>query len=246
MDENHQTDPLLLVGIYSLIFGKYPRTMKLLLFLWILIAPIPASLTTGVPHAVRTFHMVPVITILTAIGLLQSLQFIQKNSLLQKFSPRGNKALVATVVLYFIGIMYVINVVYYLNQYFVQQSYFFSREWQYGYQQAVSETEKRAGSYDKIVVSNKGYLDQSYIFYLFYLKYPPEQYQSQMRFINNGQSDRAIGKYEFRPIDWPKDKDQKNVLYVGMPEEFPTDTPKKTTIHFLDNQPAITLVGTEQ
>lgn len=238
--------PILLIGIYALLFGNYPRIMKLLLFGWILLAPIPASLSTGVPHAVRTFHMVPVITILTAIGLLESVRLIRSCMTLRKVSPAKNKSLASRVVLTVFGAIYAINFAYYLNQYFVQQPYFFSRDWQYGYQQAVEETKKLEGQYDKIVVSNKGYLDQSYIFYLFYLKFSPNEYQSQMRFINNGQTDRSFGKYEFRPIDWPKDKDIKNVLYVGMPGEFPVEVSKKATVHFLDNTPAITLVGTEE
>lgn len=232
--------PLLLIGIYALLFGKYPRMMKLLLFSWILLAPIPASLTTGVPHAVRTFHMVPVINILVAIGLITAFEFIKKYQV----------SSIKYQVLRFFGFSFLIlaffNILYFLNQYFVQQNYFFSKEWQYGYQQAVEETKKLEKQYDKIVVSNKGYLDQSYIFYLFYLKYPPQEYQSQMRFINNGQTDRSFGKYEFRPIDWTKDKDIKNVLYIGMPGEFPAEVAKKATVHFLDNTPAITVVGTEQ
>ena len=65
-----------------------------------------------------------------------------------------------------------------------------------------------------------------------------------MRFLSSSQTDRKIGKYEFRHIDWQKDKELKNVLYIGMPEEFPDDYPKKAEIHFLDGKPAIEIVGT--
>ena len=48
--------PFLFIGIYGLIFGKFDKKAKLLIFSWFLIAPIPASITSGVPHAVRTLN----------------------------------------------------------------------------------------------------------------------------------------------------------------------------------------------
>ena len=213
--------PFLLIGIYSLLFKKYPRKMKLLLFFWILLAPVPAAITKDVPHAVRVFHMIPAITTLVAIGIYETLIFMRRHAILAKvFIP-------------IIGLLYMINIFYYLNQYFVQLPYFTSKEWQFGYKEAVQQTERFAGEYDSIVVSNKVYLDQSYIFYLFYLTYPPKKYQTEMQFINNGTTDRKLGKYEFRPIDWLKDKDKRNTLFVGMPGEFPEDTPKKRNHLFL-------------
>ena len=175
--------------------------------------------------------MVPIVTILVALGLVSAYQYSKKLNI---------KYLLYLLFVLLAGF----NFVYYINQYFVQQNYFLSSDWQYGYKQAVDKTKTLSDNYEKIVVSNKGYLDQSYIFYLFYLKYPPKEYQSQMSFLQNSQTDRKISKYEFRPINWKIDKEIKNVLYVGMPEEFPDDYPKKAEIHFLDGKPALEIVGT--
>ena len=230
--------PFLFIGIYSLLFGSYSVKTKLFLFTWLLIAPIPASLTTGVPHAVRAFHMVPVISILTAIGTITALEFILKF----KIKVLNIRLSFLCISLYFL--FFIFNFIYYLDQYFVQLPYFTSEDWQYGYQQTVRETNTLGKDYDKIVVSNNGYLDQSYVFYLFYLKFPPVEYQTQMNFINNSQADRKFGKYEFRPIDWINDKKLKRVLFIGMPEEFPKEYPKKVEIDFLDGKPAFDIVGT--
>jgi hypothetical protein len=54
----------------------------------------------------------------------------------------------------------------------------------------------------------------------------------------------SFGKYTFRPIDWMKDALQKNVLYVGSPEDFPGKVNILKTIYNLDGTPAIEIVGT--
>jgi len=234
--------PLILVGIYALIFGKYPKEMKALIILWFLIAPIPASVTTGVPHAVRTFNFLPTFQVFSALGALEILAILKKSPMgVSGFGKTGLRNGIALTIL--LGVLF--NVTYYLNQYFVQQNYFHSEDWQYGYAQAVSKTNEIGADYDKIVVTNAGYFDQSYIFYLFYLKFSPSEYQSNMSFIGESKTDRKIGKYEFRKINWATDMSLKNTLFVGMPDEFNTKTNKESTINFLNGKPAIKVVGTE-
>ena len=62
--------PFILLGIYIFIFGNYDKKTKLFIFAWFLIAPIPASVTADVPHAVRTMNFLPTFQIFTAIGIL--------------------------------------------------------------------------------------------------------------------------------------------------------------------------------
>lgn len=233
--------PLILMGIYALFFGKYPKDMKMLIILWFLIAPIPASVTTGVPHAVRTFNFLPTFQLFSALGILEIVAFLKG----RKISvPGWGKIWLRTGIACIICLGFLFNFTYYLDQYFVQQNYFHSEDWQYGYAQAVAQTEKMADSYDTIVVSNGGYLDQSYIFYLFYLKFPPKEYQETMSFIKDSKTDRQVGKYEFRKINWTTDMSMKNTLFVGMPDEFNGKANRESTINFLNGKPAIKLVGT--
>jgi 4-amino-4-deoxy-L-arabinose transferase-like glycosyltransferase len=232
--------PLIALGIYMLAFGDFDKTTKLLVFGWMLLAPVPASITTGVPHAVRTMNFLPTWQIFSGLGLVTVYLFIKRYKELNskylkiaKYAIYGLFLLVAAV-----------NVIYYLNQYFVQQNYYNSAYWQYGYQQAVSEVVANQSKYKEVVVENSGNFDKSYIFFLFYLKYPPQEYQAiaknrPVNIVNN-----AFGKYVFRPIDWQKDSSQKNVLYVGTPSDFSGKVNVLKIINNLDGTPAVEIVGT--
>lgn len=201
--------PFILIGIYNLIFGDFDKKTKLFLLCWLFIAPLPAAITFGVPHAVRTLNFLPTFQIFTALGVLW---FIKK-----VFSTKMREI---SFLLSFLFLIF--NFLYYLDQYFIQQNYFYARDWQYGYAQLVPEVAKLAKNYHykKIVVSNTLHLDQSYIFFLFYLKYPPLQYQYEE--LNNGgfRENHAFSNFEFRPIHWGEDSNKADILYVGNPGEF--------------------------
>src|SRR3989344_9007693 len=70
--------PFILIGIYQLLFGKFERKTKWIIFLWFLAAAVPASITTGVPHAVRTLNYLPTYQIFSALGLLTFALFVMK------------------------------------------------------------------------------------------------------------------------------------------------------------------------
>ena len=78
--------PFLLIGIYMLIFGNFDKAVKLFMALWFLIVPIPASITNDVPHAVRTINFLPILQILTAIGIISALQKISNFKFPNKIS----------------------------------------------------------------------------------------------------------------------------------------------------------------
>ena len=229
--------PFLFIGIYSLLFGKIDQKIKLLLFLWLLITPIPASVTSGVPHAVRALNFLPVLQVFVAFGMLSTFIWIAK----YKYK------VVNIHIKYFIFSLYLLfflfNFSYYLNQYFVQQNYYTSLDWQYGYEKAIPEIQKIEGKYRKIVVSNQAPLDQSYMFFLFYLMYPPDLYQKEALEASGGfRENHAFGKYEFRPIKWGTEEKGSNTLYVGRPEDFPDDISALKTIDYLNGSPAIKIV----
>jgi len=207
--------PFLLIGFYVLIFGTYffniPLKTKLLLYLWILITPLPASITTGVPHAVRTIHFLPIFQIITALGVLQSIIFVRKYV--------GNTILRYTV---FSGLVavFTFNFIYFLNQYFVQLNYYYAKDWQYGYKEAVSYLNSVHTKYDKVIVSNNVPMDQSYMFFLFYLKYDPAKYLDEGG-TKSGRFDSGVNSFsnfEFREFSY--DKEPHNSLMVGSLSDF--------------------------
>lgn len=225
--------PFLLFGIFSLVFAKISRKAKYLIFAWFLLAPIPAAFSSGAPHGVRTLRFLPMIQVFVAFGLIGFWQGIKKKTIYLKIP-------ILTLVILFS----LFNFVYFLNQYFVQQNYYHSQSWQYGYQEAIEEIEKIEADYQKIVVSNQPYLDQSYMFFLFYLQFDPVAYQRTGGTISGGfaETHKGFGKYTFRPIEWEKEEKNSEILYVGRPEDFPEGVELIKEINFLDGHPAIKLV----
>lgn len=230
--------PFLLIGIYMLVFGRFDFKIKAFVFVWFLITPIPASITSGVPHAVRTLNFLPTFQIFIAIGLLTIVSTI----LNMKYEIVRIKIKYIIFSLFFL--FFIFNFLYYINQYFVQQNYFNSKDWQYGYEEAVSKVKEIEGKYKKIIVSNQPHLDQSYMFFLFYLKYPPVDYQKESVFASGGfRETHTFGKFEFRPFNWEEEKIGQDTLFIGRPLiDFPeNDEGHIKTIYFLDGAPAIKL-----
>lgn len=227
--------PLILIGIYKLVFGEFDKKTKIIIFSWFLISPIPASVTSGVPHAVRTLNFLPTFQIFSALGLIE---VIGKIMAMQK-------PYFKFPIMFFISILILLNISYYLNQYFVQQNYYYSEDWQYGYKEAVSYVAPIAKNYDKIIVSNVAPLDQSYMFFLFYLKYPPFEYQKSGGTVSGGfrENHKGFANYTFKPIDWNKENESGKTLYVGIPSDFPSDVKVLDTINYLNGKPAILVVS---
>ncbi|MCL4418700.1 glycosyltransferase family 39 protein [Patescibacteria group bacterium] len=225
--------PFLLIGVYKLIFDKFDIKAKILIFSWFLLAPVPASITSEVPHTVRTLNFLPTYQIFSAIGILSAFIFLSRYRSL-KYVFYLSFALIFSV-----------NFIYYLNQYFVQQNYYTSADWQYGYKQAVGEVKTLQNNYKEIVISDNQPMDKSYMFFLFYLQYPPREYQEIAKNSSGGYAvHHYFGRYTFRPIDWQKDSQRRGVLYVGTPGEVPSGVSIIRTIYNLDGSPAMRIVGT--
>ncbi len=235
--------PFLLIGIYTLIFYRIDRRVKWLVFLWFLLAPVPASITSGVPHAVRTINFLPLFQLFTALGLLAVWESATQRK--HAFIPASYIRSVFLIVLFS---AFSLNVFYYLNQYFVQMNYFTSRDWQYGYEEMVPYIHSVSDDYDSIIVTNKEPLDQSYIFFLFYLKYSPSDYHREAEKNSSGgfAETHAFGKYEFRPFDWANEPKDVRTLYVGRPADFPDGINALKTKHYVNGEEAIVVVEGSQ
>ena len=228
--------PFFLIGIYMLVFGNYSKKSKLTILAIFLIAPIPASVTSGVPHAVRAINFLPTFQIFTAIGLITALRFVFSIQY-RVFSIKIAKLLAIVYLLFAVS-----NISYYLNQYFVQQNYYYSQYWQYGYEKAIDFIKPIKSGYNKVIVSNQAPLDQSYIFFLYYLKFDPKTYQELGGTETGGfaETHRGFDNLTFRSIDWSRE--EKGNLIVGRPEDFPSGIAGLKTINFLNGRPAIKIV----
>lgn len=212
----------ILLGIY-LLLNKFSKRI-LILFIWFIIAPLASSITTGTPHPVRAIGMLIPFHILAAAGLFF---FCSKIILLVK-----NKILSYTIISFaIIGLIF--NIIYYLHQYYIHTPIEYGDFWQYGNKEVILEAKNLENKYSKIIMSYK--YDQPYVYYLFYGRIDPFWYQKNWDYKDDGTFDRfkrVIGKYEFRYIDYEKDKNIPHALLIGSPSEIPDNAKTLKLIYF--------------
>lgn len=195
------------------------------LFWWFLVAPIASAITTGTPHAVRALYYLPIYQIFTAYGVFWCLNY---------FKNLKHLKVLLTVLL-------IINVAFYLEMYYVHTPVEAAKDWQYGYKEAVLAAKNYESGINKIILTY--FYDQPHIFVLFYDKIDPVWYQKQYHGEEIQRSERSFGKYEFRRIDWEKDKNMTSVLLIGSPEEIPeTAEGIVKTIYYPNGQVAFRVV----
>jgi len=222
--------PLLLIGIYQLAAGSYPRRVKWFLAIWLLLAPIPASLTTEAPHAMRSFNVLPVPQILMGLGAIALWQRISENW--------KKKAKIGLV------IFLIFHLAYLYHQYFINFPFEQSDSFQYPLKKAIGYALANQDQYQKIVVTNKKQGYQSYMFYLFFSRYSPESYLKDGGTKSGGYSEaHTIDKFEFRPIDWSQDQGRSEILFIGNTTDFPAEVVPKARFDLLNGEKAMRAVA---
>ncbi len=171
-DENprhHATDtgmlllvqaPLLALGFLGLFKSK--RTGVAFILLWLILAPLPASLSRDSSHAVRSYQLVIPISVLAAFGVLQLAELIKKSKL--------KHTILCALTFGLAG-----NYLYYLDQYHVHYPVHDSGAWAYGYKEAVQVVTRSEDEFDNIIFQPS--YNQPYIFFLFHQKYDPKRFQ---------------------------------------------------------------------
>lgn len=232
--------PFLILGLYFL-FKKRSK-FRWFLITWLLLSFVPVAVTNdSIPHALRTLIAAPIYQIMTGLGILETYL------LLKEKNQNLNKAFWGIIIL--IGL---INFGFYLNQFYNVYPYKYSRDWQYGYEQAVSYIQQNQGKYDEVVFSRT--YGEPYMFTLFYLNYPPASYQNDPGLVrteaNNWEWVVRFGKFYFPDLGDPCFHYQdiitaekgKKLLFIGRPEDFPTSVPRLDKINFLDGTGAFDIV----
>lgn len=158
--------PLILMGMK--ILGK--KREGLLVLGWLLIAPIPSSLTREAPHVLRFITVLPIPMMLTAVGVCEL-----------KIKMMGRKG---WYLVYGLTILWVGGI--YWNKYFGSYRRDYSEAWQYGYKEAVEFVRENYENYDWVVVTKK--YGEPHEFFLFYWPWVPQLYQKDENLIRFGQS----------------------------------------------------------
>ena len=188
----------------------------ILILYWLLIAPIPASLTFQSPHALRSQNMVIPLTIISAIGLAYLTRIIHTSKPFFRFAFY---ILLTTVIVWSFSR--------YLHMYYVHMSKEYPYSSQYGVKELINYIEDGGRTFKNIVVTNK--YDQPYILFLFYTKYPPQLFQKEHILTPRDKygfsTVETYANYIFKSIDWDSDKLlYPDSLIIGSNEEIPDET----------------------
>lgn len=175
--------PFFLLGLIYL-WGKKKRSFWFLL-IPLIIAPLPASLTSEAPHALRSLTMAPFIAYISSLGIIFFLQMIKVRIILW------------IIIVAYLG--FFSNYYYHFIQDYTIMS---SKDWHLGYKKIFTDYTAQFNNYDHVVVSNQ--YGQPYIFALFYQKISPDFYWRN-RVLNAPQdwgfsTVNRIGKYQFEKV----------------------------------------------
>ena len=193
------------VGIYFIFKNK--EHFRYLLLSALLFAPISAALTWQDNSLSRSFFMiVPLLTII-AYGLYHTIQSQQKSLKLPIIT-----IIVGSLLFYTIS-----SWEFYFYHYPKKTEAIYS--WQSGYKELNDYIKTNYDNIDTFYITKK--LGQPYIFTLFYLKYPPHEYQKQAKLTELGEYGfgevERFDKFEFNFVE---PKPGSNAAYIGYPEDF--------------------------
>lgn len=221
--------PFIIVGIIFLLLNRNVDVkIKKIIFLWFFLAPIPAAIATQTPHAMRSYNFLPTWQIFSALGLIYSF------SKLQKFKVVGFLSF---------AILILFSLITFYKNYFIVFPEEQSSSFHYGLSKTIPYILSEESRYQTIVFSNKNNLYQSYMLFLFHSRYDALLYQKQGGTQSGGFAEtHKFDKYEFRPINWEKEIENKEILYVGNPEDFPISVKPIKIFYNLDGTEAIKVV----
>jgi len=172
------------IGLFALIYKKKWQAFSIIM-LWLLISPIPSSLSSLEPSSIRGIFMIIPILLLSAFGL-SSLSEVFKNRIL-------NISLVLMVLIFLSK-----EVSNYLNYYSTVYPVKEAIEWQYGMKEIVEYANNNPKFY-KMYVDN--IRQQPYIYFLYYLKVPLPELLTTIKYDqSNSKSFNTVlsfDKYQF-------------------------------------------------
>lgn len=202
---------LFILGLCFFFFEKRKPKEYFLVYL-LLIAPLPAAMSRDIISGVRSLTMV--IPLAFFIGF--SVEKIV-NLNLNGFWRRTKPFLVLVL-----GLVFLLDFSYYLDLYYKHMVVRAPKDWLYGHKEVINFVRENSGENTKVLMTN--FYGQPHIFYLFYSKYLPEEYQKKANLIENqfgdvgqvNQLDNIVFKYN----DWNSSVGQTNSLVIFSDDEI--------------------------
>ena len=192
--------PFLMLGLWALMRSKISKRVSLFIAVSLLIAVLPASVTTQAPHAMRAYTVLPFLQIVEAMGIwfISSGWNVKKQRL---FTVSLSLFIAAGFVMFW-------------NGYFVRFPNEQSDSFQYALAPAIRYALREQQKYEHIEFSHQGSLYQSYMFFLFYTRFDPKRYLSLGGTRSGGyEASHTIGKYSFGFLPQNPEKFTPNTLY---------------------------------
>ncbi|MFA5932966.1 MAG: glycosyltransferase family 39 protein [Microgenomates group bacterium] len=224
----------MLIGFAALVFLR--SRVTLILFAWILLAPLPSALVMNPPNATRALFMMGSLHMLSALGAATIIKLIPLKPL---------KIISIVAILLILGSFSKNYLDYYFNVYPSKESI----DWQYGMKQIVEYVKDHNG-YSQIYVTD--IRSQPYIFFLYYLKTPLSEFLDTASYNNGKMKDTSLvsfyDKYYFGEWDPIESMPNPGVLYAVTASQYDGLRYKsvfdvKKRIKYLDGRDAFFLVS---
>lgn len=208
---------ILFVLIGAVVLLRKSDKNTLVVFLWLIIAPIASALTFQSPHALRAHNMVIPLVLISATGLNEIILRLKD---IKRFKNFGYIAIIA-LVLWGLGR--------YLHLYWVHMAKEYPYSSQYGVKELVTFLDGELEKNDKKAMVTDRY-DQPYILFLFYTKYDPIRFQKEHSLTPRDQygfsTVRSFGRYTFTAVtNWDETRENYRDSFVaGTETEIPPGT----------------------
>lgn len=193
------------IGIYYLF--KNRQKHKGLLLSLSLFLPLPASLSWLGITLPRSLALFPILIIISSYGIFNLFKWLKKNKYIF--------VLPIIILMEFVFLYYSWD--FYFNHY--PKRAIMTREWQCGYKELAQYVRQNYDKYDKFYITPRH--GQPYIFLLYYLRYPPQKYQTQANLtIPDQYGFGQIKSFDKFIFNFPRSKDQPKAVVIGFPDEF--------------------------
>jgi len=200
--------PSLIFFVLGLFTTSKYKKQKLFFILWLLSAPIPAALTRDSITAVRAMSLSIPLIYFTSLGIYSTYKKIKHKLLKISFTA-------------LLSFAYLLSFIYYSDLYLNHLLKKDPGQYLYGYQQVMEYVIKNQDNYQTINVTN--FYGQPYIYYLFYSKYSPKDYQPQSILVGDSLDTGSIEKIDnvtFYGSDYTKAQNTPNSLTIFSHDEI--------------------------
>lgn len=159
---------------FLIILSKKIKKKYIFLIAWFMVSLVPASISQGVPHALRTLPALPPLLLIVSIGISATIDSVSKFG--KKYEA---KEIFRFFALTFIATMYIIEFGVFWSHYIHHYARTSSKEWQYGYAEVINKIEDLKVKYPESSIFITRYYGRPAMYYWFYSKTDPNLVQLQ-------------------------------------------------------------------